>query len=78
MQRTHGVILGGLVAAFFRVPGAGPAQPCRRGWGMGGMGPGPQATAVDCSKAGNPQHCLDRQQAQTACRICADQPGRTA
>ncbi len=68
MNRTHGVILGGLFAACCAFPAQAQPGPAGMGGGMGGMGPGSQATAVDCRKASNPQHCLDRQQAQTACK----------
>jgi hypothetical protein len=68
MKMTHGLIAGGLAAMLLSF--SAHAQPVPGGGmgGMSGMGPGPQAAPVDCSKASNPQHCADRQKAQAACQ----------
>jgi len=68
MKRMQSFVVG-LAAALVSLPAlAQPGPGGGMGPGMGGMGGmGPQA-AADCSKAANPQHCLDRQKAQEACK----------
>ena len=67
MNYANGLIAGGLAALLLSF--SAHAQP-GPGGGMGGMAG--TTTAVDCSKARNPQNCEAR---QTAMETCKDQRG---
>lgn len=70
MKNAYGLIAGGVAALLLSL--SAQAQP-GPGGGMAGMGGMAGTTkAVDCSKAGNPQHCEERQKAM---EICKDQRG---
>ena len=68
MSSKGSLLFSGLAAALLSLSAHAQMGPGGGMGGMSGMGPGPQATAVDCSKARNPQHCEDRQKAQQACK----------